>query len=72
MLHSDSLITSLDFNEAIILNLEHLGDNFRKCLKKLSHEKFQNGGQERAKNTSLEKVCSIVWASGTFGFFSGS
>ena len=72
MLHSDSLITSLDFNEVIILNLERLGDNFRKCLKKLSHEQFQNGGQERAKNTSLEKVCSIVWASGTFGFLSGT
>ena len=67
----DSLITSLDFNEVIILNMEHLGDNFRKCLKKLSHEQFQNGGQERAKNTSLGKVCSIVWASGKFGFFSG-
>ena len=68
----DSLITSLDFNEVIILNMEHLGDNFRKCLKKLSPEQFQNGGQERAKNTSLGKVCSIVWASGTFGFFSGT
>ena len=72
MLNSDSLITSLDFNEVIILNLEYLGDNFRKCLKKLSHEQFQNGGQGRAKNTSLGKVCSIVWASGTFGFLSGT
>ena len=53
MLNSDSLLTSLDFNEVIILNMEHLGDNFRKCLKKLSHEHFQNVGQERAKNTSL-------------------
>ena len=72
MLNSDSLITSLDFNEVIILNMEHLGDNFRKCLKKLSHEHFQNGGQERAKNTYLGKVCLTVWVSGTFGFLGGT
>ena len=59
MLNSDSLITSLDFNEVIILNMELLGDNFRQCLK-FSQEQFQNGGQERATNTSLGKIYSIV------------
>ena len=36
----------------------------------LMHEHFQNGVQETANNPSLGKVCSIVWASGTFGFLS--